>query len=137
MFPWYALHVASCSEALVSAKLEDVGIESYYPVSHVKSARNYRPEVEKVYFPGYVFARFEIADRVPVLSINQVIRILGCGHEHTTIPDVEIAAIRCIIASGRGLAVQQSISAEVDSDSLQRIMPPRGELRCIPISVRG
>jgi len=91
---WYALHVASCTEALVRTALADVDIEGYYPAASVKSARLYRPDIERPFFPGYVFGRFNIEERTPVIRIPQVIRILGSGIVPEVIPDSEIDAVR-------------------------------------------
>lgn len=99
MQAWYALHVASCTEAIVAESLEDAGIEAYYPSATVKSARQYRPAFEKPFFPGYVFSRFDLTERTPVIRIPQVIRILGSGHEPEVIPDSEIDGVKIMTAS--------------------------------------
>ena len=98
MESWYALHVASCTEAIVHTKLMDAGVEAYYPSTTVE-ARQYRPEFQRPFFPGYVFGRFELSERTPVIRIPQVIRILGSGHEPTVIPDSEIDGIKIMSAS--------------------------------------
>jgi transcription antitermination factor NusG len=96
---WYALHVVSCAEALVSRRLQDASVESYYPARMVPSKRKYRRDVEQRFFPGYVFARFDLAGRGPVITIPQVIQILGPAHAPTPIPDSEIAAVRMMTHS--------------------------------------
>jgi len=55
--------------------------------------------------PGYVFGRFDLAGRKPVVEISQVIRILGCGTQPEPIPDAQIDAVRQLTESGKGLAV--------------------------------
>ena len=104
MSPWYALHVASCTEALVAHKLQDAGVESYVPTVRRKSSRLYRPDIDQVLMPGYVFGRFELACRKPVVRISQVIRILGHGGTPEPIADAEIEAVRQVTLAGRGLA---------------------------------
>jgi transcription antitermination factor NusG len=103
--PWYALHVASCTEALVAAQLQERGVESYIPTVRRKSLRRYRPEIDQVLMPGYVFGRFDLAGRRPVVQIPQVIRILGHGTTPDPIPDAELDALMRVTREGRGLAV--------------------------------
>lgn len=98
MQAWYALHVASNTEAIVADSLADADIEAYYPSTTVK-ARLYRPEYQQPFFPGYIFSRFDLSARTPVIRIPQVLRILGTGHEPEVIPDSEIDGIKIMSAS--------------------------------------
>ena len=91
--PWYALHVASNQEEAITDRLDQAEIESYYPHRREKSADGRRGREIK-YFPGYLFARFDLAASGPVIRIPQVIRILGIGITPVEIPDPEIAAVR-------------------------------------------
>lgn len=94
---WYALHVRSNFEKLVALQLERVGIEPFYPHLLVKSKDN-RREVERKFFPGYVFGHFDFRDRQPVLEIPQVVKILGWDARHpVAIPDQEIEAVRTMV----------------------------------------
>ncbi|HXJ71760.1 MAG TPA: transcription termination/antitermination NusG family protein, partial [Candidatus Dormibacteraeota bacterium] len=97
--------MASCSEALVAARLRACGVESYVPTLRRRSLRRYRPDIDEVLMPGYVFGRFDLACRKPVVEISQVIRILGCGAQPEPIPDAQIDAVRQLTESGKGLAV--------------------------------
>src|SRR4051812_30749703 len=91
--PWFAIHVASNCESQVCDRLDQAGIESFYPYVTEKS-RDGRRSINRKFFPGYVFAKFELADRTPVIAIPQVIRILGWVRQPVPVPDSEIAAIR-------------------------------------------
>lgn len=98
--PWYCLHVASNTERLVRDRLaETAGIEAFYPFVPVTS-KDGRRITEKKFFPGYVFARFELAERTPVIQLPQVIQILGMGgHRAASIPNHEIEAVRQMVQS--------------------------------------
>lgn len=89
--------MASNHERLVSDRLADAGIECYYPYVTVRS-RDGRRDVEKKFFPGYVFGRLNLAERSPIF-IPQVVRILGFGNEPTPIPEPEIEACRTMITA--------------------------------------
>ena len=66
--PWYALHVASNAELLVADRLDQAVVESSYPHVITRS-RNGRRDVERKFFPGYVFVRFDLDTRTPVIRI--------------------------------------------------------------------
>lgn len=96
---WYALHVRSCTESLVAGKLEEASIEAFYP--HVLRESNDQRlpshSIESKFFPGYVFGKFDLLRRHAVVSIHQVVAILGFGYEPVAIPDSEIDAVRQMV----------------------------------------
>jgi transcription antitermination factor NusG len=92
---WYALHVHSNFEGLVAMKLDGAGIESFYPHLDTKSKDGKR-DTELRFMPGYVFSRFDLEEKTPVVAISQVVSILGAGRHAIPIPDEEIAAVKLI-----------------------------------------
>jgi transcription antitermination factor NusG len=95
---WYALQVRSCSEGLVAGKLENAGVESYFPHVIVTSQRRHR-EMERALFPGYLFARFDLLEKSPVVAVEQVTRILGFGSHAVEVPESEITAVKIMLSS--------------------------------------
>jgi len=95
---WYALHCRSNAEKSIQRRLEDDGVESYYPAT-VKPASHGRRETEQKYFPGYLFAKFDLEHRAPVSRLNQVIGILGWRNEPIAIPEAEIEAVRLMVTN--------------------------------------
>jgi transcription antitermination factor NusG len=111
---WYALVVQANCEKLVAESLRGLAapswdgaplisagdsVEAYYPHVLVKS-RDHKREVEKKFFPGYVFARFEFERRLPVLQTPHVARILGWDPTHpAVISESEIEAVRQMVDS--------------------------------------
>jgi hypothetical protein len=94
MEPWYALHVAPNAERSVMDRLDQERIESYYPHTEAKS-RDGKRVIQEKFFPGYLFARFKWSARFPVVSIPQVIGVLGWRQDCPfIIPDEEIEAVR-------------------------------------------
>jgi transcription antitermination factor NusG len=51
-------------------------------------------------FPGYVFCRLDVANRLPILSAPGVAAILGIAKKPTPLDEGEIAAIQATINSG-------------------------------------
>jgi len=104
MICWYALHVRSQHEHLVSDQLFYAGIEALYP--HVVGrSKDGRRDVETKFFPGYVFGHFDIDAKTPVMAIPQIVSILGWGTHAVAIPDFEIAAVRLIVEAPVFVAV--------------------------------
>ena len=99
-FPWFALHVRSNCERLVSRHLEDKGYECLLPA--YRAQRRWSDRVKQLdvpLFPGYVFCRLDPADRVPVLSVPGVVQIVGQGKIPAAISEAEIDAIQKILTS--------------------------------------
>lgn len=93
---WYALYCRSNTEKLVGLKLADAGIDSYYP-HIVVPATHARRATERKFFPGYLFARFEMEHHRPVSQIHQVVRIIGYDDRPVAIPDCEVEAVRLMV----------------------------------------
>jgi transcription antitermination factor NusG len=55
--------------------------------------------VELPLFPGYVFCRFNPADRLPILTAPGVVQIVGVGKVPAPVDDNELAAVRRILDS--------------------------------------
>jgi transcription antitermination factor NusG len=60
--------------------------------------------VELPLFPRYVFSRFAISGRVPILKTPSVIGIVGIRATPTPIDDQEIANIQRVVKLGFGLS---------------------------------
>ena len=100
-FPWYALQVWSRREAIIANHLEGQGLECFLPI--YKSTRQWsdrKKEVEQPLFPGYLFCRFDLQNRRPVLMIPGVQQIVGIGRTPMPVEDGELDSIRQALASG-------------------------------------
>jgi len=97
---WYALHVKSRQEKVVSAILSGKGYEQLLPVYRSKRQWIDRVrEVELPLFPGYVFCRFNLETRIPVLTTPGVVGIVRCGPMLAEVDPTEIAALQALIKS--------------------------------------
>jgi transcription antitermination factor NusG len=99
--PWYAIHVRSHYEHLVSAGLRGRGYEDFLPL--YRSQRNWsdrKKELDLPLFPGYVFCRLNVEHRQPVMCVPGVVSILGLGRTPVAVPEEELGAVRRVIQSG-------------------------------------
>lgn len=101
VFPWFALQVWSRRESLTATYLQGQGYECFLPLN--KSIRRWSDrmkEVEQPLFPGYLFCRFDLHNRGPLLMTPGVRQIVGVGRTPMPVEESEVEAIRQALASG-------------------------------------
>jgi transcription antitermination factor NusG len=100
-YPWYALRARSRFEQTASAALFGKGYESYLPLYRSRRRWSDRSKnLELPLFPGYLFCRFNVQNRLPVLTTPGVLSIVGIGKNLVPISDREIESIQTIERSG-------------------------------------
>jgi transcription antitermination factor NusG len=100
-FPWFALQVRTKHELRVAEFLRGRGYQPFLPFSRSRRAWSDRIKVvQGPLFPGYLFCRVNIQDRLPILSAPGVIRIVGYNRSPIPVDDTEINAIQAIVKSG-------------------------------------
>src|SRR5438270_11525242 len=98
---WFALRVRSNSEKVTTAHLEARGLQPFLPL--YRSRRTWSNRIKDLdfpLFPGYVFCRFVVTNRLPVLSAPGVVGIVGAGKVPIPLDPREIEAIRRVAGSG-------------------------------------
>jgi transcription antitermination factor NusG len=98
---WYALHVRPRFERHVQTHLEDKGYEVFYPT--YTTTRQWSDRVKSLafpLFPGYVFCRFNVHARLPILITPGVNQVVGSGKTPIMVDEGELAAIRRVMESG-------------------------------------
>jgi transcription antitermination factor NusG len=102
---WYAIQVASKKEKLVASALTEKGYQCYLPLYPKRTQWSDRIKVTSVpLFGGYVFSRFDVRHRLPVLVTPNVLAVVGNGKIPAAIPERDLDAIR--IALQNGLTVE-------------------------------
>jgi transcription antitermination factor NusG len=100
-FPWFALQVRSRREAPISASLKGQGYECFLPM--YKSTRRWSDrvkEIEQPLFPGYLFCRFNLHNRGPLLMTPGIQQIVGIGRTPMPVEESEMESIQQALASG-------------------------------------
>jgi transcription antitermination factor NusG len=98
---WYAVRVKSRFEKTVSDALRHKGYSEFCPTyaeTHQWSDRLKR--IYKPLFPGYVFCRFDVNNRLPILITPGVVGIAGFGKMPVPVESHEIQTIETIVTSG-------------------------------------
>lgn len=98
---WFALQIRSRWEGTTAELLRGKGLETLLPTYTTKRKWSDRLKVvESPLFPGYVFCRFDVHNRLPILITPGVISVVGRGKTPIAVDDAEILSIRAAIESG-------------------------------------
>lgn len=98
---WFALQTRSRWEGTAAGLLQAKGLETLLPTYSTRRKWSDRSKlVESPLFPGYVFCRFDVHNRLPVLITPGVISVVGRGKTPVAIDDLEIISIQAAIQSG-------------------------------------
>ena len=100
-YPWYALQVRARHEITAADYLAGKGYECFLPQRKCRKQWSDRiKEVEAALFPGYLFCRFNVENRLPILTTPGVMRVVGYNRIPTAVDEYEIGAIRRLVTSG-------------------------------------
>jgi len=137
---WFALQVRSQHEKTVALALRDKGYDEFLPVCQLNRRWSDRiKRLEVPLFPGYVFCRFDVEKRLPILVTPGVRFIVGIGKIPFPIDNSEIAALQSIVKSGLPaepwpfLKVGQRVRIEQGSlEGIEGILlPPKSSSRLV------
>src|SRR5205823_1525327 len=98
---WYALHVRQRFEKVVATHLQHKGYEEYLPMYRSRRRWSDRvKEIELPLFPGYIFCRFDVTDRLPIVMIPGVMSVVSFGGAALSVDEQEISTVQHIVNSG-------------------------------------
>ena len=98
--PWYVLHVNSNFESRVAQHLVVREVEHYLPTYKEKVKWSDRVVVvERALFSGYVFARIATGQRLTVITVPGVVRVLG-DDDRNMVSSEELERIRLGLTQG-------------------------------------
>ena len=98
---WYAAYTCANHEKRVRDQMEQRSVESFLPVYEtVRRWKDRRMQLQMPLFPGYVFVRMALGDRLRVLQVPSVVRLVGFDGHLSALPDEEIEGLKKGLASG-------------------------------------
>jgi len=98
---WYVLLVRSNQEKRVAEHLRVRGVENYLPChASLRKWKDRHVTLQMPLFPGYVFVRIPLLERMNVITIPQVLSLVGTANRAAEISAQEIDLIRRGIAHG-------------------------------------
>lgn len=121
---WYAVYTSANHEKRVALQLAQRSIEHFLPL--YESVRRWKDRWKKLQmplFPGYVFVRLALRDRLHVLQIPSVAHLVSFNGQPAVLPDEDICVIRNCLNHGHKLEphpyLQAGRRARVRSGPLQ------------------
>src|SRR5438477_6730155 len=100
-FPWFAIQVRAKHEAGVAEFLRSRGYDPFLPIHQSRKVWSDRIKVvDSPLFPGYMFCRLNVEDRMPILTAPGVIRIVGYNRVPVAVDEAEIKCLQALVTSG-------------------------------------
>ncbi len=98
---WYALQTVSRKEKLVTSVLSEKGYECFLPLYSKRSVWSDRIKVTSIpLFSGYVFSRFDVDVRLPILMTPGVQAVIGNGKIPIPVSEEDLNAVRAVLRNG-------------------------------------
>src|ERR1700675_35642 len=96
---WYAAYTCAQHEKRVAEQLAKREVEHFLPLySSVRRWKDRRVRLSLPLFPGYVFVRLALQDRLRVLEIPSLVRLVGFGGSPSALPEEEVELLRSGLA---------------------------------------
>jgi transcription antitermination factor NusG len=98
---WFALRIKPRREQVVADALRAKGYEPFLPLHRERRRWSDRVTiVDTPLFPGYVFCRFDVTRRFPILATPGVMHVVSTAKTPDPIDDEEIDSVRVLVSSG-------------------------------------
>src|SRR5260370_21861679 len=97
---WYVAHTSANHEKRVAQQLQERSVENFLPLyDTVRRWKDRRMKLQLPLFPGYVFVRLPLRDRLKVLQVPGVARLISFNGQPAALPDADIEALRAGLAT--------------------------------------
>jgi transcription antitermination factor NusG len=98
---WYAAYTSANHEKRVAEQLTQRSVEHFLPLyDTVRRWKDRRVQLQLPLFHGYVFVRLALRDRLQVLQVPGVAKLVGFNGTPTPLPQEEIETLRTSLAGG-------------------------------------
>jgi transcription antitermination factor NusG len=92
---WYVAHTSANHEKRVTTHLQERSIENFLPLyDSVRRWKDRKVKLQLPLFPGYVFVRLPLRDRLKALQVPGIARLICFNGQPAALPDTEIEALR-------------------------------------------
>jgi transcription antitermination factor NusG len=98
---WYAAYTRSRHEKFVADLLKRKQVDTFLPIYEtMRRWKNGEHRVQLPLFPGYAFVRIALRDRLEVLKVPGVVRLVGFDGMPTALKDEEVESLRRALSAG-------------------------------------
>ncbi|MGB6482863.1 MAG: UpxY family transcription antiterminator [Candidatus Acidiferrales bacterium] len=92
---WYAAYTSANHEKRVAEQLAQRRVENFLPLYEaVHRWKDRRVRLQLPLFPGYVFVRLPLSEKLKILQLPGVARLVGFGDRPISLPEEEIESLR-------------------------------------------
>src|SRR5215469_7859532 len=102
---WFAIRVKSNRERITCQHLLGKGYEVFLPT--YRPSRQALKSLDLPLFPGYLFCRFHVHDRLPILIVPGVAHIVGLGRQPVPVSERELDSVRVLVRGGLPLRADE------------------------------
>ena len=136
---WYAVYTQPRHEKKVAQQLAMRSVEAYLPLyESTRRWKDRRTKLNLPLFPGYVFVRMALQQRLKVLGVPSVVQIVGSNGQPSVLPDDDIERLRLSLANrkmephpylarGKKVRIKSGALAGLEGTVLRR----KGQLRIV------
>jgi len=97
---WYAVHTRSRHEKRVADQLSSKNLDFFLPLyESVRRWKDRKVRIEMPLFPGYMFVQIPLRERLRVLEVPGVVKLVSFSGEPVPLPDSDINQLRQGLAS--------------------------------------
>jgi transcription antitermination factor NusG len=98
---WYAAYTSPRHEKKVALQMDGNQIQHFLPLyASLRRWKDRRKQLDLPLFPGYIFVRMALKDRLQVLQLPGVVQLISFGGKPAVLPDAEIEALTKGLAGG-------------------------------------
>lgn len=98
---WYAAYTRANHEKLVAEQLAQKSIEHFLPTyESLRRWKDRKMRLQMPLFPGYVFIKFALRERLGVLQVSSLVRLVSFGGQPKALSEEEIVTLRRALEQG-------------------------------------
>ncbi len=98
---WYAVYICANHEKRVAVQLRERSVEYFLPTYECERRwKDRRVKLQTPLFPGYVFVRVALSDRLCVLQTPGIVHLVSFGGHPASLPQEDIQAIQNCLSQG-------------------------------------
>jgi transcription antitermination factor NusG len=98
---WYALYTCPRHEKLVARQIEERSLTCFLPLYRsLRIWKDRRKEIDLALFPGYVFVRMTLRDKLRILELPSAVYLVSFNGLPAVLPDAEVEGLRLRLARG-------------------------------------
>ncbi len=98
---WYAAYTCARHEKRAAEVLNRKAVETFLPLYEaVHRWKNGLARVQLPLFPSYIFVRIALADRLQVLEVPSIVRLVGFNGRPAPLPETDIETMRSCLGQG-------------------------------------